>query len=219
MRQVFAPVIESRSIAASHVIVSYTMDFARFGYSSYPLEAFQLAARACSGVSFTCKIPVRFNAILFNAGDIQGYLSLYLGSLSSASLQANGAKTSKKDTGPRYIIANQSPVTVGTANSPPNGYLKLVAVDAPDEGGHVSFVNNMMTRDGGVHVTPCLKALSEGLLSCINESLKKSKSSVLATLNDVKPHLFMIISLKVANPKFRSDKSLPEPSKDQGHDT
>ena len=189
MRQIMPPRIESCMVAASQVTVSYVMDFARFGYSFYPLEAFQLAARACADVSFTCKIPVRFNDILFNAGNIQSYLGLYLNSLSLGS--------------PKFITSNQSPITIATSSSPSGGHLELAAVDAPDA-GHVSFVNNMMTRDGGVHVMPCIKAISEGLLECINESLKKSKSSVLATINDVKPHLFMIISIKVSDPKFRS---------------
>ena len=90
-------------------------------------------------------------------------------------------------------------------------YIEICMMDTPDAGETLSYVNGMITRDGGVHVEAVIKAVSNVLLDKINSSkavklLNKddSKKKNILTLADIRPHISLVMSCRIPNPKFTS---------------
>lgn len=212
------PVIEQFNGQASSVCVEYEMDFARFRYSpangdtgGYPPEAFALFCRHAIDISFTAKTTVSFNGTDFNFANIRDYARLYFGDRVDTAIVhyqwPAGTEVVQKKKG--YQVARNPAITPE---------IELIAIDTPDEGDHVSFVNCMMTRDGGVHVNTAVKSVGDSAVKMINESVikqltkqnkgkeldAKDKRSHTITINDVKPHISILLSVKVMNPKFTS---------------
>lgn len=212
------PILEQYVGKTSSVQISYDMDFNRFKYpipngesGGYPPEAFALFIRHAIDISFTAKTMVTFNGKEFNYANIRDYASLYFGdSVSSAIVHYQWPPNTEiihKKKG--YQIA-KNPAIIPE--------IELIAVDTPDLGAHVSFVNCMMTRDGGVHVNAAVKAVGDSAVQMINENVlkkltkqnkgkeldAKEKRSHTITINDVKPHISILLSARVMNPKFTS---------------
>ena len=218
MRRRGEPIIEQYTGKNSSVQVVYKMDFERFKYpvavgaeGGYPLEAYSLFARHAVDTSFTAKTTVSFNGHEFNFSNIRDYARLYFGDVVSSAIVhyqwPAGTEVIKKKKG--HQVA-RNPAIIPE--------VELIAIDTPDEGHHVSFVNCMMTREGGVHVNAAVKAVGDSAVQMINESVlkkltkqnkgkeldAKEKRSHTITINDVKPHISILLNVKVVNPKFAS---------------
>ena len=212
------PIIEQYTGKVSSVQVVYKMDFARFKYpvpvgtaGGYPPEAFALFARHAVDISFTAKTTVVFNGHEFSYANIREYARLYFGDAVETAIVhyqwPAGTEVVNKKKG--YQIAKNPAITPE---------IELIAIDTPDQGHHVSFVNCMMTRDGGVHVNAAVKAVGESAVKMINENVikkltkqnkgkeldAKDKRAHTITINDVKPHISVLLAAKVMNPKFTS---------------
>lgn len=187
------PIINKYYGDTSSVQIIYTMDFNRFKYEKYPQEAFNLFARHAIDTSFTSKTKVFFNGTEFNFSNIKDYASLYFNNIDTAIIHYQKSNESK------YLD------------------IELMALDTPDEGQCISFVNCIMTKDGGVHVNAAIKAVSDGIIRTINENIikkltkqnkkeldPKEKRLYTISLNDVKPHISILLSVRVLNPKFTS---------------
>jgi len=216
------PIISRYDLQTSYVFISYELDFARFKYDKYPLEAFQLFARHCCDISFTAKIPVIFNGTTINLCDIREYARLYFGdvSMSNSIIHYEWPEGCK-------IISKKGGVQV-CEDSSITPIIEMCVIDTPWAGESISFVNSMMTRDGGVHVDAALKAVSTMVIDTINSNSesnkgkskdkkkgskvigktkeKESKPKIAPTIRitDVKPHISLILASKLVNPKFSS---------------
>ena len=212
------PVIENYPGDLSSVQIIYKMDFARFKYpvpngdqGGYPIEAFALFARHAIDISFTSKAVVMFNGREINYINIRDYARLYFGEAVDNAIvhyqwPPNTEVINKKK---GYQIAKNPSITPE---------IELIAIDTPDNGYHVSFVNCMMTRDGGVHVNAAVKAVGDSAVQMINDSVvkkmvkhnkgkeldAKEKRAHTININDVKPHISILLAVKVINPKFTS---------------
>lgn len=211
MKVCHPPVITPYAVgAASSVKVTYHADFARFGYDpavGYPPEAKALFMRQASDVAFTSKVPVTFNNIRFNITDIREYAALYFG---------DGVNTG--------VVSYMWPLGVEVVNKKRGiqvakqpwdvPIVEMIAIDTPDNAFSVSFVNSTMTKDGGVHVQAAVKAVCTKIMDDINDNIikklmKKSKGkeidpkekrSKTINMNDVKPHVSILISYNVDDP-------------------
>lgn len=212
-------IIEAYDGKLSSVQVVFKMDFARFDYpvpngnlGGYPPEAFALYARHAIDISFTAKTAVTFNGEEFNYVNIRDYARLYFDkeAVDSAIVHYQwppGTEITHKKKG------YQVPVVPGIRPE-----VELIALDTPDAGRHVSFVNCMMTHDGGVHVNAAIKAIGDPAVQRINQSVldkmakqkkgkevdAKEKRSFTINISDVKPHISMLVSVRVLNPEFTS---------------
>jgi DNA gyrase/topoisomerase IV subunit B len=181
------PVIESYS-GPSYVEVSYKMDFARFGYEEhkYPPEAFALFGRLALEMSMNCKVPLMMNGTQYDVMDIQNFCKFIFPPDAIATSIVH--------------IEQEDPM-----------YIEICIMDSPDSGETLSYVNGMITRDGGVHVEAVIKGISNVLLDKINSSkavklLNKddSKKKNILTLADIRPHISLVMSCRIPNPKFTS---------------
>ena len=226
----------------SFVEISFDMDFPRFGYVDpdptdphkmytdrfgnqqpygYPDEAIALYARHAADQAFTCKVPVSFNGIELKSQSIEKYGEMLFGA----------------DIMKRSIIYYEWPVGVETVTKR-NGLVvakdprvipivELCVTDTPDAGYCVSFANGIPTFNGGVHVDAARKAVLTGLLDTINgkeepktttgKSAKKASTKprgMTLTMQDVRPHVSLILSCRLINPKFdaQTKNSLTSPT-------
>jgi len=214
MRVCNPPTIEDYNGKTASLEIIYKMDFTRFGYpepsgteGGYPIELIHLFARHASDFSFTAKMPVTFNGIKFNNSNLRDYGRLYFGDLVDTAVihyqWPAGTEVIKKKKG--YQIAKDPAVLPD---------VELLALDTPDSSDHVSFANSLMTKNGGIHANAAIKAVADSTVKMINEEMsakntkgKKSKDSEekkmpTITINDVKPHISILLSVRVLNPKF-----------------
>lgn len=200
------PEIQPFTGNGSSVTVEYVADFPRFGQlDGYSSEYFYLFMRHALDVSFNAKVPLFFNGQPYDACDVRSYGRFYFGDAVDDALLhyewPEGAQIIKK---PKGLQICENP------NILPR--VELLVLDTPEEGKTISFVNCMMTEEGGVHVNEALEKVVGETLAQINNSTGKRKKKgedakvrkYKLTLADVKPHLSMLLAVRVENPRFNS---------------
>ena len=197
------------------VEISYQMDFQRFGYTEYPDEAFRIFARHAADVALTCKVPVYFNKQLLPVQDIAIYAKWFLNDQSEATgdqprdVMKNHLVHYEWPRGTLLVKKKGRMVPVNDSVLP---MVEMCIVDTPYQGSIFTFVNGIITRDGGVHVDSAIKALTNQLLETLNNNSTKKKDSKKETKSrsltvnaaDVKRHTTLIMSCRLVNPKFTS---------------
>lgn len=201
----------------STVEIIYELDFKRFGYDEptvigdplngeemvggYDLELFQLFARHCISISWNARVPVKFNNLTFNVKNIKEFAKFYFGDAvrNSFIYYEWPENTELKMTKHNYRIAVDKKVMP---------LAEVLLLDTPDSPEQLSYVNSMITRDGGTHVNAVWSKVSKGIIKIVNDKINQKKGAnknVKITLNDIKPHVSMITSfIKVENPEFES---------------
>lgn len=164
--------------------VSYLLDFERFGVETFDEEALELYAFHAASLSFICKLPVKFNEITFRLNSIVELAGMFFTKQKSISY------------------------------TDPKGTYEICLVDTPDAGIHVSFVNGMITENGGAHVDAAYKVV----VTSIVELLGKSVQGIRLTRRDVQNHVSVFISCRLDKPSFVSQVkdtlAKPEPKLD-----
>lgn len=181
-------ILEKTDSKISSVSISYVLDFKRFKYQKYPDEAFSLFARYCSDISLGGKIDVIFNDKTFSCSNIKNFAELYF----DEQILENSVVNK------RYPLIPPKGMTKKTSLLFPES--EFMIIFTPDAGSHISIVNGLMTKDGGVHVQEAYKAISEIILPKINSN----SQGVKITMNDIKPHITIILSCRLLNPTYGS---------------
>lgn len=197
----------------AYVQIIYEMDFQRFDYTEYPDDAFALFARASADTAFTSRVPVIFNGHRFNISNISDYCNMCFGKECNRALQyiyPSGVKTFDKKGLTLAQDSHQLPM------------LEICVVDTAHQGKHLSFVNGLMTRDGGLHVEATYEALKSGIFDLLENTKEKKKKKEKKgkknsaktpdkpkrenrmTINEVKPHISLIVNCHVINPGYNS---------------
>jgi DNA topoisomerase-2 len=195
----------------AYVEVTYSLDFPRFGYVEYPVEAQAIFARCLIDYSFTCKIPVSLNGKVYNVQRIKDYAKLYWAPeiVDKCIIHyewANGIEP------PGFATMSKKQKEEIVANPPSVEYIPIVEIacfDTPDAGVCLSHVNGLVTKNGGVHTVAAYKAIAEIILAKFDHKPKKGakkeeKAPIKLTLADVQAHLSLIVTVRVPDPKFDS---------------
>lgn len=177
------------------VRVKYTLDIVRFGYDpsiGYSDETFKLFARHAIDTSITCKVPVVFNGMTFDMSDFNSYVEM---------LYPENSKFYHyewpSEVTPEFIVTSKSGSQVCT-DKRFTPIIELCVIDTPDAGTSISFVNGLLTQEGGSHVDSVYKAVGSTILEALNKDKK------LLNIGDVKSHLTVVILCRVINPTFSS---------------
>lgn len=206
--------VEENYDGESYVEIEWDLDFARFSLEKYGLEYFALFARLTADFGFTCKMPTKFNGISLDVRSPRHYASLFW-SPEICKTAIMHYQWGISDTCLPQSLIGKSTLQIEAeinrgldASIVPS--IELCLLDTPDEGRVFSFVNGLITRDGGIHVTAARKAATESLLEVINNSLTKGKKKTDAggnipklTLRDVEPHISMILNCRLPDPKYK----------------
>ncbi len=182
----------------SCVMIEYIADLERFEYSNnegYEKETIELFMRHAIDTSLTNKVIINFNNIKFDI-DIATFTSMiYEGKNKFYHYEwprlPSGCTITAKKSG-KYAGSEEC----SDKNVIPD--VELAVLDTPHEGCFISFVNGIVTSDGGSHVDCAYKAIGQPALKIINNDRK------ILNIADVKNHLTIIISIRVMNPTFTS---------------
>lgn len=204
--------------------ISYVADFEYFGYPDlkYPEEAFCLFARHAADISFTCKTKTIFSlnndeslTYPFEFDNIVDYASLYFENRIENCITHYQWPNTVKD---EQIIRKKSPAGCYIQYCKDKTVfpeIELIAMDTPDNSQYISFVNCMMTRKGGAHLKAAIEGCFKPLIQTVNNTLldkkkgkkedidKKDKLNFGINVKDLIPHVSMILSCRLKNPKFR----------------
>lgn len=170
--------------------IAYSLDFARFGVQSFDQEAVEIYAAHCAAVSYTCSdenqnfiLPVIFNGQRFAVKNIFEYANYF------------------------HTVNRSSAITY----KDPHGTYDLCIIDTPDNAVSVSFVNGIVTSNGGVHADAAYRVVVKAIV----DFMGKSAEGIQLTKRDIVNHVSLFISCRIANPKFKSQVkdtlSGPEP--------
>ena len=156
----------------SYVEISYTMDFGKFGCEKYPLEAFYLYARHAADISYSCKVPVVFNGIKFNGYDIYTY-AMWMGDYNDNYIihyeWPHGTPLVNKKIGNKTVLYTSDPRIMPI--------VEMCIIDTPDNGSVTSYVNSMITRQGGVHVDAAYAPIVKKILDLIIQDISQTAKS------------------------------------------
>ena len=219
----------------AYVEFSYSLDFRRFGMEKYPPEASALFCRFVIDFGFTCKIPVSFNGVMYNVQKVQDYARLYWPDeivgraithyeFVNPTIKATFDAMSKKQK-EEFLAAPPNPDYIPT--------VEIMALDTPDAGVFLSYVNGLMTRDGGVHVNQAYSSFAEHFMDKFKHTANKGKKGKAAKgakkteekpaekvykldVRDLKAHMSLLINCRLPDPHYTSQSKTtlgtPKPS-------
>lgn len=173
MRQCSAPEIKDYN-GPGFVRVSYQLDFSLFESTQFEPEAFGLYMANCAELACAKKIPVHFNNHLFKFKDLIDYSKLF------------------------FPITKKNAITHQFTS--PEGSYEVCICDTPDKAITQSFVNGIITANGGAHV----EAIYKNLVESISASLEKHLDGIKLTKRDVVNHVSVFISCQFAKPEWGS---------------
>lgn len=209
--------IEMYSENDAYVQVSWLLDFERFGITEYPDEAFLLFARNLADFSLTCKIPVSFNERVMNFSNIQDYARMFWEEheCENAIYHCEWPGFSKDN--PNGILPvgikpntlqKQISAAVKAEHIP---LVEMLILYTPENGTCFSYVNGLLTAEGGAHVNEVYAELSAHIINAVNtavaNSKRKTKDEVpMPKLNieDVKRHISIVLNCRLPDTKYSS---------------
>ena len=189
------------------VKISWTLDFPRFQMKSYRPLDLQILTRICIDFSFTCKIKTYFNEVELDYRNINDYSKLIWGEEEIKNslvhyVWEEGAPDNLKKANP----AAQMEKVVEAKRPEHIPELEIMILDTPDSGRTISYVNGMITSDGGVHADAAQEPIFKNICQLVNGEKKRGKktTSVVIKSQNVKSHLSFIVSGRLANPEYTS---------------
>ena len=208
----------------AYVEVSWVLDFERFDCEKYPPEAYKILNRCLLDFGLSSKMKVSFNDIEYDVRSIKDYAKLVFTEEECNSaithyewhngMPSSLVKASKKilEKKLKECLTEDSILSV-----------EMLLLDTPDKAKCISFVNGLMTPEGGVHVDAAFDIILHEILKKFNSSRKnkekdkknltekeklkeKEKEKLLPklTIKDVRPHVSMILVCRLADTDYTS---------------
>ena len=194
-----------KNIKKGSVAVTWLLDFERFQMESYSPEDLRLFARYTADFSFACKIKTKFNDEEYDYRTVLNYASLMW---PADALEKNIVKYSWGDTLCEDLmnltVKGQEKKILEAKNPDHIPELEVLILDTPDKGKILSYVNGLLTREGGVHVDAVLDPVCKYIINIINGGKKKKTQGSSITAKNIKSHLSFIINARIADPEYNS---------------
>lgn len=169
------PVIEVCNEIGSVEVIFYP-DFQRFGMNGYDETSLKIYQAISIMISFTCQIPVHFNDKTFKVTSITEYAKLFFDSKTN-----NMIHFSEED--PKTKI-----------------WYELCLVDTPNKSETLSYVNGMITADGGVHVDEAYREITQKIIQILDKTI----DGVKITKRDVIDHVSVFLNCRIPKPSYKS---------------
>ena len=186
--------------------VSWHLDFVKMNIpdEKYSINDLGLFSRYILEFSLTCGVPVTINKKLYDFRSIRKFASLFYEKekiKTAVSYFCSGKAQAVPDNFKNAKTTSQRESIVAEGEYEPESQILLL--DTPDDGHIFSYVNGLLTSEGGVHVEKLFKELSPIVIKAIQERSKNSTSGLLKP-KDVKPHLSIFLVCRVLNTKYNS---------------
>lgn len=188
----------------SYVQVSWQLDFRRMNMKRdhYSKEELGLFSRYMIEYSLTCGVPITINGEYYDFRSIRKFAGLFYPeeqlehavSHFCASKERpfpNKFKSQKKQEQQEEFIIDSGFIPES----------QILLVDTPDNGEVFSYVNGLLTIDGGVHVDKLQNELFKPMVKQVND---KIKASTRLNIKDIKPHVTIFLVCRVTNSKYNS---------------
>lgn len=211
----------------NYVEVIMEFDFSQFNYDKFPPEAKGIFCRYLIDFSLTSKIPVYFNDVLYDFRNISLYSSLIF---TEDEIQNNVLNYTwcnwrgiwKDDKEKVHIEYIDKPKSLSKKENDMYQQIieckkeehipmsELMLLYTPNSSKTLSYVNGLLTIEGGVHVDKAYDIILHKIIDMFNErngNDKKKKDEgkrSRLTIADVRPHVSMILSCRVIDPQYDS---------------
>lgn len=159
-------VVEAYNEDVAYVKTTFQADFARMGMTCYPTETQALFARRLLDTAFAAGVPCSFNGQEFSLMSLFDYASLYFDDKIAETkaiihyeypLGTPCVLTTIR--GQKVQIARDSSVLPTS---------QIVVFDTPNMAKHISFVNTIYMKEGGIHVKTIYKAISDYVIGKVD---------------------------------------------------
>ena len=211
-------VTSDKSIKKGKVKITWELDFERFKMKQYRPQDIDLFRRFAVDFSFTCKIKIFFNEAELDYRNIKDYASL----IWSEEEIKNNILTYvwNKDAPNTLKIANQKTqeTKISEAKKPEHiPDVEILVIDTVDKAKNISYVNGLVTDEGGTHLDAAQEPVFKYISSIINGEKKRGKktgSSI--TVKNIKSHVSFIVNARIPDPEYTSQSKtkLASPSID-----
>lgn len=199
-------VTENKSITTGKVKITWHLDFKRFKMKEYSEDDLKLFKRFAVDFSFTCKIKTFFNEEELDFRDIKKYASLIW------------SEEEMKNHITNYVWEKNAPTSLKNANQKTQETkiieakkpehipeVEILIVDTTDKARNISYVNGLITSEGGVHVDAVQEPIFKYISSIVNGEKKRGKkAAVTITAKNIKSHLSFIVNARLADPEYTS---------------
>lgn len=198
----------------SYVSVSWLLDFPRMNIkrNHYSEEELGLFARYMMEFSLTCGVPVSINGVDYDFRSIRKFASLFYHEdlIKTAVSHFCVAKENPLDDScaalsrfpAKYLSLKKDSAKEDYIEK--NGFIpesQILLLDTPDEGQSFTYVNGLVTSEGGVHLERLQKVLFEPIAKMATE---KHKGTNKLTIKDIKPHVTVFLVNRLRNTKYNS---------------
>lgn len=178
-----APKITSYNLKKGMTQIEFLPDFSQFGVENYSEDFLALFKKHCVDCSMFIGIAITFNGEKINVRNLQQYSKLYL--------QPDVKSVHFKSDESEVVITEQSERTAMK-----KGFRQ------------VSFVNGIITIEGGVHVDAWVNAILVPIRNMVNELFKPKKNEktkqIKINLEQLKKYFFVFVKCEVDKPEFGS---------------
>lgn len=197
----------------AYVEISWLLDFARFGLQEYPAEVIGVFSLFLLNFSLTCKIQVSFNGKIYDMRSIRNYARLYWSQeiCDTAIIHYEWPNKTQPYSLEKLTRIQKEAKIAEAATVDVIPMIEMMVLDTPDSSACLSYVNGLLTEEGGVHVSEAYSSISGPVVKGINEGFtgkKKGKknedSTPTLTSTDVKSHVSMILNCRFPDPEYTS---------------
>ena len=189
------------------VEISYILDFKRFKLEEYREKDIQMFAKIALDFSFTCKIKIIFNDKVLDFRNIKDYAKLYWDEEIVDSKNTLITYKWEKEADKNLVNASakvKEKKIIDAKNPDDIPELEILVLDTPDNGKCVSYVNGLITVDGGVHVDAVQTPIFNYLIKLLSEGKKKKDKKLSISSKNIRPHLSFIVNARLADPAYNS---------------
>lgn len=209
---------EDKNIKVGSVTIEWDLDFERFKMKQYSVEDLALFCRFAIDYSFAGKIITVFNGLELDYRNIHTFASLFF---DQETIDKSIVKYSWKEV-PKGLEKNGDEVLTRKITEAKKSEhipeLEILILDTPDNGKVISYVNGLITVEGGVHVDCTQKPVFKHICDLVNGDKKKDKTnprSGILTASKIKPHISFIVNARLMDTEYNSQSKTrlvsPEP--------
>jgi len=199
-------IVEDDDINTAFVSIEWVLDFERFKMKQYSVEDLALFARFTVDFSFSCKIITVFNGVEMDYRNIYDFAKLFF----EEEVIEKSVIKYHWDKVPDELVKNSDTVLTKKISEAKKAeyipQLEVLILDTPDNSRIVSYVNSLMTIEGGVHV--------EAVFNQVVNYLKTIVKGIFPS--KIKPHLSMIVNARLLDTEYNSQSKTklvsPEPN-------
>ena len=197
-------IVKDPSIKTGSVTVSWDLDFERFGMGCYQPEHLDIFCRFAVDFSFTCKIKTSFNGTEFDYREISKYATLIW---NEDQLKNHFIEYKWEEDADEKIVNAQQKTqerAIALAKKPENiPEIEIMVIDSPDKPVNISYVNGLVTAEGGVHVDSAEDPVFKKIIDIMNRGAKRGKKNSI-TVKNIRPHISFIVNARLCNPDYNS---------------